>query len=584
MRILQANQLTSEGLGRNSFDVVFFGSGISIWEPSSLPSGEQFSAALFQLLHGALGSLEPREARLLSEIFQNLPFEVINEGSPNKSTLRGLLSSLYSKKDPNNLHRLLAREFVAGHIASLITPNYDLSVEEAIAEIERVQGKAIQYTRVVEISDVITDTTRPQYFKLHGSADLPSSLVFSLNQEAHLPDWKVTRLTELVRGKRVLILGYSGKDFDICPEIQAAKPSELYWNFRTVDDLSESVVRLAESIDCRFVVGDMREVISNIYGMLELQPSQSQVDPGAMIRTSFNEWETWFWAIRTLNSMNYSSLVIKEIEAYLSGVSQYSEVDAEILGQYGSALASSGKYVQAAKAHDVASEALMQVGLIQACASHLLGSSDALRCAGRYLAAVRRHRRAVKLTEEDGGLLPHLLRNEILLLQHAYKLSTTLRVIPIAQRIQSRAKELITLAIKHFREQGNWYPLQQMSLWNAKFDLPAENTAYKRGIQVPQAYVGYRQLNFLMGTMMAFRHDVARGSLKMSEATLQQTRSFIRTAKILGLNTEVWKLVYMIFRKATSKLKWEEVVEFLKAFFKCEYTFLYRLIQLTVEN
>ena len=90
--------------------VVFIGSGISLWAPSYLPTGNQFTRSVFSVLfHDELGAPTDRNPRILNKYFKNLPFEVLNERCPDTPGIENLLRGIYDKHEPNPLHELFAK-------------------------------------------------------------------------------------------------------------------------------------------------------------------------------------------------------------------------------------------------------------------------------------------------------------------------------------------------------------------------------------------------------------------------------------------------------------------------------------------
>jgi hypothetical protein len=66
---------------------------------------------------------------------------------------------------------------------------------------------------------------------------------------------------EIIRDQVLLVVGYSGSDFDICPEIGIVQPRKILWNFLNWDEtnIPPNLKFLAEKCDIDVVTGDMRD-------------------------------------------------------------------------------------------------------------------------------------------------------------------------------------------------------------------------------------------------------------------------------------------------------------------------------------
>src|SRR5581483_3293431 len=111
------------------------------------------------------------------------------------------------------------------------------------------------------------------YFKIHGSLEpSPSkydgSVIFSLRHETILPDWKRQLLRQLLDGRQLVVLGYSGSDFEICPELQKAGASRILWLFRDGCEVAQrnNVRHLLSRVEGTVIVGDIVDFLSVLSG------------------------------------------------------------------------------------------------------------------------------------------------------------------------------------------------------------------------------------------------------------------------------------------------------------------------------
>ncbi len=108
------------------------------WEPTNLPTGNQFTKSVFSVLFGrSLHDPEGKNTQIVRKYFNRLPFEVINDRCPDPGGIERILLGLYDRYVPNPVHELLAELLSEGRIHSLVTPNYDCCLDTANASINR---------------------------------------------------------------------------------------------------------------------------------------------------------------------------------------------------------------------------------------------------------------------------------------------------------------------------------------------------------------------------------------------------------------------------------------------------------------
>lgn len=574
--------------------VLLLGSGISLWSPTNLPTGKDLKDGIFAaVFRDELGRPISSPEKQLADLYSPLPFEVVNSRCPDTDRLRALLAKLFLVFTPNPVHRLIAELAEDESVHSIITPNYDCALDQALAD--AYQGKVAR--KIGDIHRIFADTDVPNnhssqtrtYLKLHGSADDASlrSLVFHLNQEGMLNLWKRDVFRRLIRGRAVLIIGYSGTDFDITPEIPHAEPSIVIWNRRDwdEDDVHPNPVAVANKIPTVFLIGDMRKVLSRMFRPVQADFGTFDLDFEEMLRGEFTLLERQIWRVRLLNSLTFNTLSLSEIEK-LKQVKHDPHLEAELLSEFAGASASFGRYRDAALAHEQAARTLeTSIGNEEQSLGQLLLASDAWRSHGHFIRAFRLHRRASRrlnrLQLASSSLEAAFLRNEALLLLPLYELLSTLRLGPLANKVQSLASETIQEASQIYRELGEWYPLQQLRLWSERFDLDPEVTTVFDEYRTYPSLEGYIQLNFPMGRMMAFRHGIRLGRIPISAESASQAESLALEAKQLGITPEVWKLHLLKLGKYrdSSNVR-DSLSEFRRAFMACQYTLLFRLWQL----
>jgi hypothetical protein len=72
--------------------------------------------------------------------------------------------------------------------------------------------------------------------------------VFRLSQEGALPSWKRELLGQLVDGRDVVVMGYSGLDFDICPVLFGLGYRRIFWLFAEKHDFRSAIEQSSPNI------------------------------------------------------------------------------------------------------------------------------------------------------------------------------------------------------------------------------------------------------------------------------------------------------------------------------------------------
>ena len=295
-----------------------------------------------------------------------------------------------------------------GKIQSVITPNYDCCLDTAIASVFGVPigenpGKV---ARVVNEYDSIVASSchSPIYFKIHGSTDDRSgkSLVFRLNQEGVLQPWKRELFRNNLRGKTLLVIGYSGSDFDICPEIALAHPKQIIWNFLSwnKDNIPPNIKFLSQRCDLIVIKGDMRDLLSRLFRPVTASFGKSKLDLDQLLKDTFDENCKDLWQIRIYNSINYNKAALIETSAQINQAHDPMTL-ISFLSEHAGAFASSGKYRDAAETHDRAARIAQDKSISRdTFITQLLLACDAWRCYGSFLKSVARYRKAASLIRD----------------------------------------------------------------------------------------------------------------------------------------------------------------------------------------
>ncbi|WP_153041215.1 SIR2 family protein [Paraburkholderia monticola] len=198
--------------------VVVAGAGISMLQPSNLPSWWGFNQTLLESMKQQVHSLLPEDERnLLDKLSLEKGIPVVAFSDLVVRTFAGgayfpLLKVLESAK-PNANHRALAWLAGTGRIKDIVTLNFDSLTERAFRE----AGEALEVLVRSEDYGVFSARSRAsaRLHKIHGSVTDTQTLVDTVSQKASgLSAARRSVLEQLFSECHVLLIGFSGADLD----------------------------------------------------------------------------------------------------------------------------------------------------------------------------------------------------------------------------------------------------------------------------------------------------------------------------------------------------------------------------------
>lgn len=244
-----------------SNSILFIGSAVSMFVPveggDGLPTGlavvRRFLKELFPDWYG--------KDQEFTKLVDKTPFEQLLEHYPHPEHLKATFSAFFDTNAFNPIHSVLVDEVINGSVEAIVTTNYDRCIEGALA------CKGLAFSLIVTGKE---ERTEFPLFKIHGTAENADSIVATLGAEYCLPDWKLDVLGELVNGKHLVFLGYSGRDFDICPAIFSPllQPLSITW-VEPADD---------ESISVNLRRAKQRNAVNHVKQYFDQALSRSQID------------------------------------------------------------------------------------------------------------------------------------------------------------------------------------------------------------------------------------------------------------------------------------------------------------------
>ncbi len=211
---------------RNDGLVVFAGAGVSMGEPSSLPSFKGLTKAISEGTGEALQDHEP-EDRFLGRL--------LNKGVKVPERARQILSA--DGPEPTALHYDLLRLYSSPLCVRIVTTNFDLLFEQAAESVFASQPEVFNAPALPlgsEFRGIV---------HVHGSLDCASDMVLTDVDfgRAYLTEGSARRfLVELFRSFTVLFVGYSHSDTVMNYLARALPPSERKQRFVLTDEAGES--------------------------------------------------------------------------------------------------------------------------------------------------------------------------------------------------------------------------------------------------------------------------------------------------------------------------------------------------------
>ncbi|MBW1933199.1 MAG: SIR2 family protein [Deltaproteobacteria bacterium] len=268
--------------------VILVGSGISKPPPSGLPVGEDLRGAILSSLEDvelfnklpkslrnklkfALGGSVPQSSNCEDNLeIYGLPFEglleIYEELFPGASDIQDFLKHNLQATVSNWIHYFLSSSLLhkPPFIPALITTNYDNLIEKAVSSSYWEQVKVYSKGQYKSWGK-----KQPIYFKVHGTLEDMETVIATLSAERGLARWKKCFFRDLMDSKALLILGYSGFDFDVCPEIMRAHPKKVYWNtLRKEAKLPRDAYEILRSCKGVHMYGDAIKFINQLHSEL----------------------------------------------------------------------------------------------------------------------------------------------------------------------------------------------------------------------------------------------------------------------------------------------------------------------------
>jgi hypothetical protein len=559
-RIMSISECSSEFERWRQPGVVFFaGSLVSTFNPTSLPIGTHITEGFWNFIFGEAWP------RWLKEDFEYLPFEALMQCHPARDSLRVIVRQMFQDAQANLIHEKLVAGLLNGTIKAVITTNYDTAFEACTAEGSGVT--TITTCAEAKAYQAIAPPAHPgAIFKIHGTAraGLESTLVYDLEGEGRILPWKRDLLLGLVAGRTVIALGYSGRDFDICPELADANASEVVWLQRKPDDLQPNAERVLDKQPRGLLmVGELLDFLRTFTGeSVDALPSTATWRPESYFRdTPVTQWRRlildWM-ACPALLDLREPSLEL------IAG-----DERANMLGHTGRYRDASRILQGIAKHQGVPRQKRITAELRAAEQWFIYG-----RCwrGWRMLQRVE-----LQLTAEDKDF--RVLAAELHLFMYAgvALFAQQFHITRLRRYICRRSIILYQAARDALETKGEWRRLASLRQNAERIGIP------QTGLPLP-AVRGYASLGLILMDATAKRDSIRSG--EMTQAQYEKALNCICKAERYGWHTEAWKLHWMLIWRGHngSKLvdRAEHFIGWWEHFRKTQYPPLGRVFQLVI--
>jgi hypothetical protein len=547
--------------------VLLFGSGVSIWSPCDIPMGSQISSSILSFVFGQ-ETICKFKAQALESYLSWIPFETINECAPESAKLAMIYANIFTAEEHNLLHKQLVELALSGRIAALITTNCDNAIE-LVCDSE--QSLIFIYRPKPPESDKIP------YLKVHGCATDPNSLVYKLSQEAVLEDWKKEYIYQLLDERELVVIGYSGIDFEICPVIASSNVAKVYWGHIPgadgVDYKTPGYNEIAQRHDIEPFQIDLKKGLPWFDKNADLQLTiQNNAIPSYFDIT--NE-ERMIWGFRLASTIGFSKLAVdfvKKAAKHKSNCITKKEL--------GFPLFISGQFVDSARCFISKAYNHLRNKDLESCICSLLDTVESYRVGGYIFKALV----ILVIT----CLLSVLVKSPRVRTQANIKVVSMLKVVKTAlnfdfniHRLKDVRQKILPILLqildyfaisrlnaakKAAIQSKNMFDIKQVDELYSLFEPGREDTL--------SDVTSYRSLGYYSASTALFRKNKLKDN--PSQEVINEAISRYRLMSFMENHQEAWKLAYRLktITNGSEAAEWNKCAEsHLK---KCQYSFLYR--------
>lgn len=547
--------------------VVLAGSGVSIWQPTTLPSGASVTSAIWETLLDGV-HLSTEESNLLQDLAIDFPFEHVFEVCPNQSKARDFLISLYDCRIANPVHSLIAEATENGLVESIITTNYDHCFEAAFSAFPHTPLKIV--SNETQANSTAISSGEILLFKVHGTADFHSdSLIFTLRNEGLLPIGKRTLLSNQMSNALCLFVGYSGLDFDLCPLIAQLPGTEIFWIGREPEPHTTNAKHLLNDANGTYIYGDMLEALAKWTGIrCRATLARNFITP-ADIRRVFNEEELAIWRVALFNALGFPKMALQVLATDRARIPEPKR-----LLQESQSLFYAAKYEQASESYASLARLLAKSGSKKQSSDVWLDTSDSFRAGGYFLRALISLLKG-RWSASDFDKAKYYLKKSLLISNFLEGLDTVKAPRCLRQLVKDRLKHNLNSCLRMAIEQGSLHDFQQVGFLAEKHEVDLDST----GLFAPKgSSEGYKHLGYYHAEIMSFnekerQRDFATLTAVEVSSLTDEIDKFVSHCELTGQDSSVWKLLAIKKRLfETHGIIFQERDKLLSSLDNCEYS------------
>jgi hypothetical protein len=568
MRIIRCEDVSeseAESI-RSSRPILLVGSAVSIFGETNLPNGETVASDLSEWL-AAKGSQEEWPKWLITDARQ-LPFEAILEAYPDQDRLPEILCRLFGQSDvkPNSLHAALGDGLLQGLFSGLITTNYDLAFDNYFV------NRGAPVTTIVRERDWIAvrdrKSTGPPYWKIHGTASENDTVIANLARERRMDVWKRNCLMKLAEGRTIVFLGYSGRDFDICPELACLGAAfNAVWLAQPPKrgkriELNANQFRIIEKSRGQVVLGDIFGFVGKL--CQKYVKRSQKLSKSVNVRDFFDSSLLMEWRVRLLKRMSCPRFGLELLRS-IPHPQSFDKTWMEANMLIDSGFSRKGARLQdssIAVAHDN-----------QERLTCLLDASTAWWVCGSWRnsrSRLRSARQASSSTMTTSRQRGQLAEAELLQLVLKYTLISWTPAANLRRRIQLRGREYYLKALAEFET------CDLDLLYSVHHDAERMGIAEKDGF-VSAADLGFKALGLRILQSQKERDRIMDLRTRLTFADLRRCHEWWRRADRYGWKPESWKWAWILIWYGGQWKRCDLWRDWWRNFRNTEYPLVYRV-------
>ena len=516
---------------RDAGIVFLVGSFVSTFAPTNLPTGIATTKALWNRI------LRPSDQDCLGKDFadlENVPFEAIMQCYPEQSAVRPIIQKLYCEERPNEVHRCLVSSLQSGTAKGLITTNYDLAFDSVLQGspnvITAVDDRGLASFRTAKSTLAAPPSV---FFKIHGTSAVgySNTIVCDLNAEGWLEPWKRELLREMVCDRALILIGYSGSDFDLCPELaEFTKQAHTVWLQHKPGQARPNSRRVLDRTRGIAVIGDLVEFLERILNLnekIKLPPSEArEVDLSV-----FNPALTGEWRVNVLSWIACPSLLLRSIKDVTSCESSLR------LALYGQ----SGRYGDAVR--ELERESQSSNSSVEQSLRQRIHLASAKFIYGQHLRGWRMLNEVSKELSADSAsedLRTLVIEVRMMMYMRGAQIARALRLDRLLVRIQKAADSLYAEALTTLQQLGEWGRLEALQ-------QNAERIGVARSDALPlPTRSGYDSLGLISMHAIVERDWIRSGSWRLTAEQEGRALRNLERATRYGWHHEAWKLSWIL--------------------------------------